>query len=131
MNLNMNAGARRSVAKLLMASLACLVLASATQAYAQSSGGGATNQLSNEIGLSGNDQSANLGAVNDLGSTVVSFILNVVAKVIGVAIAIWGITDFVKREVMWGTVKLFLCGACFFLHKIVYAMWQIGSSSAG
>jgi hypothetical protein len=131
MNLNMNGNARRTVAKLLMASLACLMLASATEAFAQPSGGAAQNELDNAIGLQGNDQSSNLGAVNDLGSTVVSFILNVVAKVIGVAIAIWGITDFVKREVMWGTVKLFLCGACFFLHKIVYAMWQIGASSAG
>jgi hypothetical protein len=114
---------RRAVAKLMMAFLACFMLASATATFAQTG-----QQLNENIGLAGDDQSQNLGAVNNLGQTVVSFILNVVAKVIGVAIAVWGITDFVKREVMWGTVKIFLCGACFFLNKIIYAMSQMGGT---
>lgn len=120
----MNVNARRTVVQLLMAMFASFALVSASGTYAQSSG----QQLDSTIGLQGDDQSQNLGAVNNLGQTVVSFILNVVAKVIGVAIAIWGITDFVKREVMWGTVKIFLCGACFFLNKIIYAMSQMGGT---
>lgn len=114
---------RRSVAKLLMAFLACFMLTSATEAFAEA-------KLNDSIGLSGEDQSQNLGAVNNLGQTAVSFILNVVAKVIGVAIAVWGITDFVKREVLWGSVKIFLCGACFFLDKIILAMSKMGGGAA-
>ncbi len=117
---------RRTTATFLMAMLASFTLATATGAYAQTG-----QRLDNTIGLQGEDQSQNLGAVNNLGQTVVSFILNVVAKVIGVAIAIWGITDFVKREVMWGTVKVFLCGACFFLNKIIFAMSQMGGGGNG
>ena len=119
----MNVNHRRTLARFLLAMMTCFTLATASAAYGQA------QTLDDSIGLSGQDQSENLGAVNNLGQTVVSFILNVVAKVIGVAIAVWGITDFVKREVLWGTVKIFLCGACFFLNQIILAMSRMGGGT--
>ncbi len=115
---------RNSLKRFVMAFAASLALASAMPAVVH-----AQTSLPEEIGMeNGEDQSGNLTAVNNLGQTIIGFILNVVAKVIGVAIAIWGITDFVKREVMWGTVKIFLCGACFFLNRIILAMSQLGGT---
>ena len=121
--MGMSTETRRSLAAFLMCAVTSLTLTTASGAFAD------TQTLDSSIGLSGTDQSDNLGAVNNLGSTAVSFVLNVVAKVIGVAIAIWGITDFVRRDVLWGTVKIFLCGACFFLNKIILAMSKMGGSS--
>jgi len=121
----MNTINRRTVARFLMAVLACMTLATASAAVAQADGGSVINIEG------GQDQGQSLGAVKNLGQTVINFLLNVVAKVIGVAIAVWGITDFVKRDVMWGTVKIFLCGACFFLNQIIAAMSRLGGTPGG
>lgn len=87
-------------------------------AYAQAAGTGVT--------MPGTDQSASLGPIADMGSTTVAFLINTVAKVIGVGIAIWGVTDFVKRELVWGGVKVGMAGVCFFLPRIIQAIVNVG-----
>ena len=65
------------------------------------------------------DQSANLTQVNNMSQTILSVLINVVAQVVGVVLAIWAIFDFVKRDILWAVVKLLCCGACFFLPKLI------------
>jgi hypothetical protein len=116
---------RKAAARFMLAVMACCTLATAAATYAQGTG--------SAIDIGGTDGSDKMTTMTDLGSTAVGFILKVVAKVIGVGIAVWGITDLVRRDVMWGAVKLFLCGACFFLDKIIASLAAIagGGASAG
>jgi hypothetical protein len=97
--------------------VACAVMLVPALVYAQAATG---------VTMPGTDQSGQLGAIADMGSTTVSFLLNTVAKVIGVGIAIWAVTDLVKRELVWGGVKLAVSGVCFFLPRIIQAIVNVG-----
>lgn len=102
---------------------ATIVVAAPVVVFAQAT----TNTLDPALTVpNGTDQSANLGAINNMGATVISFIVNVVAKVMGVGIGLWALTDFVKRDIVWGVVKAFVCGAMFFLQRIVVALGALG-----
>ena len=70
----------------------------------------------------GADQAANMTSLYDMGATSMGFLMNVVAKLVGVVLAIWAIFDFVKRDILWGVVKLLCSGACFFLPKLIAAL---------
>jgi hypothetical protein len=76
--------------------------------------------------VGGTDKSTELGAVNNIGKTLVNFLLNVVAPVAGVAIAVIGLMDLAKREIPWGLTKLAVGGAFFFLDNILSGVSKMG-----
>jgi hypothetical protein len=113
---------RQLVGRFVLALMACCTLATATGSYA------ADTSTTSVIEVEGTEQTDKMGTVMNLGATAVKFIVSVVAKVIGVGIAVWAITDLVRREVMWGSMKLFLCGACFFLEKLISSLAAMGGT---
>lgn len=115
---------RKKTARVLMVVCAAFALSAAAPAYAQQA------QLDPSIDVAGTDQSANLGALNNVGKTVISFLINVVARVIGVGLAVFAIMQFVKREVVWGVVSFVLCGVCFFLPQIILGISRMGGGAA-
>jgi hypothetical protein len=62
-----------------------------------------------------------------MARTIIGFLVNVVARVVGVGLAVFAIFQFVKREIVWGVVSLCLCGVCFFLPSIITSIAAMGS----
>lgn len=78
---------------------------------------------------SGTDNTTNLGAVNSVARTAVGFMLNVVARVVGVGLGLFAIFQFVKREIVWGVVSIVLCGVCFTLPQIIQGVANMGAAT--
>jgi hypothetical protein len=125
----MNKASRMMMARSLLTVCALCSLATTTPAFAQTAAGGGTpaniDPTLDVVG--GTDNSGQLTSLNSVATTMVHFLVNVVARVIAVGLAIYAIMQFMKREVVWGVVSITLCGVCFFLPNLMLAISHMGA----
>ncbi len=113
---------RRNASKIFAGAMIAYGLCFAAPAFAQATAAA----VDPTIDVNGTDNSANLGAINNMSKTLISILVNVVARVVGVGLAVFAIFQFVKREIVWGVVNFALCGICFFLPNIILALSHMG-----